>query len=174
MSEPFCDDERPLAIGYRLTRFAECGERFAAMPQAVGDAFGVADLLGHPKRPIDLVEAIARDLKVTVQTDGATKVAKVRSGDVVVQHIVIGPGGNTGWHTHPGPVIVLIASGTITLYDGDDPTWTGHPYAAGQSFVDIGSGHVHLGRKSERDGQPGTRRHVSGRPLRGQPADRRA
>jgi quercetin dioxygenase-like cupin family protein len=86
------------------------------------------------------------DLKVTVQTDGATKVAKVRSGDVVEQHIIIGPGGNTGWHTHPGPVIVLIASGTITLYDGDDPTCTGHPYTAGQSFVDIGSGHVHLGR----------------------------
>ena len=33
-----------------------------------------------------------------------------------------------------------------SLYDGDDPTCTGHPYATGQSFVDIGSGHVHLGR----------------------------
>jgi quercetin dioxygenase-like cupin family protein len=86
------------------------------------------------------------DLKVTVQTEGATKVAKVRSGDVLMQHILIGPGGNTGWHTHPGPVIVLIAAGTLTLYDGDDVTCTGHPYTAGQSFVDIGSGHVHLGR----------------------------
>ena len=86
------------------------------------------------------------DLKVTVQTDGSTKVAKVRSGDMAMQHIFIGPGGNTGWHTHPGPVIVLIASGSITLYDGDDPTCTGRPYTAGQSFVDIGSGHVHLGR----------------------------
>ena len=86
------------------------------------------------------------DLKVRVQTDGATKVANVRSGDVIEQRILIGPGGNTGWHTHPGPVIVSIALGTFTLFDGDDPTCTGHPYTAGQAFVDIGSGHVHLGR----------------------------
>ena len=87
------------------------------------------------------------DLKVTVQTDGATKVAKVRSGDVVEQHIIIGPGGNTGWHTHPGPSLVIVTQGTVAVYDGDDPTCTPHLYTAGtsnNSFLDIGGGDVHM------------------------------
>jgi quercetin dioxygenase-like cupin family protein len=86
------------------------------------------------------------DLKIKVQIDEATKVVHVGSGQVVMSHIVIGPGGQTGWHSHPGPAIVTIAAGTLTLYDGDDPTCTGRPYAAGEAFVDIGSGHVHRGR----------------------------
>jgi quercetin dioxygenase-like cupin family protein len=86
------------------------------------------------------------DLKIKVQIDDATQVVHVGSGQVVMSHIVIGPGGQTGWHSHPGPAIVTIASGTLTLYDGDDPTCTGRPYVAGEAFVDIGSGHVHRGR----------------------------
>ena len=86
------------------------------------------------------------DLKVKVQTDRATKVANVHTGDVVMQRLLLGPAGQTGWHSHPGPAIVMVHSGTFTVYDGDDPTCTGHPYTAGQAFVDIGSGHVHLGR----------------------------
>jgi hypothetical protein len=27
--------------------------------------------------------------------------------DAVVQQVVVGPGGFTGWHTHPGPAIVM-------------------------------------------------------------------
>ena len=86
------------------------------------------------------------DLKVTVQTDGSTKVAKVRSGDVVEQHIIIGPGGNTGWHTHPGPSVVLVKSGVATVYDGDDPSCAPKNYAAGSGFVDPGDGHIHMVR----------------------------
>jgi quercetin dioxygenase-like cupin family protein len=86
------------------------------------------------------------DLKVKVQVDGATQVAHVGSGQVVMSHLVLGPGGQTGWHSHPGPAIVTIASGSFTLYDGDDPTCTGRTYVAGEAFVDIGSGHVHRGQ----------------------------
>ena len=66
--------------------------------------------------------------------------------DTVMQRIEIGPGGHTGWHSHPGPVVVLVKSGELTLYDGDDPRCTGRTYAAGQAFMDIGQGHVHIGR----------------------------
>jgi quercetin dioxygenase-like cupin family protein len=66
--------------------------------------------------------------------------------DVVVQQVTLAPGGQTGWHTHPGPAIVVIKSGTFTLYDGDDPTCTGHAYGTGEVFVDRGYGHVHIGR----------------------------
>jgi len=54
--------------------------------------------------------------------------------------------GHTGWHSHPGPVVVLIKSGTMSFYDGDDPTCTVRTYSAGQAFIDHGQGHVHIAR----------------------------
>jgi quercetin dioxygenase-like cupin family protein len=79
--------------------------------------------------------------------DGHVKL-KVRHhrSDVVVQHVTIAPGGTSGWHTHPGPAVVVVKSGAFTLYDGDDPTCTGTTYSAGQVFIDPGRGHVHIGR----------------------------
>lgn len=69
-----------------------------------------------------------------------------RARETVVQQIVFSPGGQTGWHSHPGPVVVLIKTGTMTFYDGDDPTCSPHTYSAGQSFIDSGQGHVHIAR----------------------------
>ncbi len=66
--------------------------------------------------------------------------------ETVMQQIVIAPGGNTGWHSHPGPVVVLIKSGQMSFYDGDDPTCTARTYSAGQSFIDKGQGEVHIAR----------------------------
>ena len=53
----------------------------------------------------------------------------------------------TGWHTHPGPSFVIVTQGTITAYDGDDPSCTPHAYTANtanNAFVDPGGGHVHV------------------------------
>ncbi len=66
--------------------------------------------------------------------------------ETVMQQIVIAPGGHTGWHSHPGPVVVLIKSGQMSFYDSDDPTCTARIYTAGQSFIDSGQGHVHIAR----------------------------
>ncbi|SRR6266568_6362007 len=55
-------------------------------------------------------------------------------------------GGDTGWHTHSGPTLIIVTAGTITHYDGDDPTCTPHVYTAGMTFVDEGGGHVHIVR----------------------------
>src|SRR6476661_7359355 len=53
---------------------------------------------------------------------------------------------SSGWHTHPGPSLVVVTQGTVTAYDGDDPTCTPHIYSANgtNAFVDIGGGAVHL------------------------------
>ena len=53
---------------------------------------------------------------------------------------------SSGWHTHPGPSLVIVTQGTVTEYDGDDPSCTPHVYSASgrNSFVDIGSGAVHI------------------------------
>ena len=56
---------------------------------------------------------------------------------------------STGWHTHPGPSFVTVTLGSVTVYDGDDPTCTPHVYTAtssNNSFVDPGDGHVHIVR----------------------------
>jgi len=53
----------------------------------------------------------------------------------------------TGWHTHPGPSLVIVTKGTVTAYDGDDKTCTPHVYTANtpnNAFVDPGDGHVHI------------------------------
>jgi Cupin domain len=87
---------------------------------------------------------IAEPFKVKI--DGLLKLKTKGPIDVVDQTITIQPGGHTGWHSHPGPVLVVVKSGTFTLYDGDDPTCTPHAFNAGSTFVDQGGGHVHIGR----------------------------
>jgi len=64
--------------------------------------------------------------------------------DVYIQSNVWAPGGHTGWHTHPGHSLILVTTGTVTAYDGDDPTCTPHVYMQGQGFVDHGGDHVHI------------------------------
>jgi quercetin dioxygenase-like cupin family protein len=84
------------------------------------------------------------DMKIKIG-DGRQEVLHIPNArESVVQQIVISPGGQTGWHSHPGPVIVLIKTGAMTFYDGDDPTCSPITYSAGQSFIDSGQGHVHI------------------------------
>jgi hypothetical protein len=64
--------------------------------------------------------------------------------DTVIQQMVLAPGGHTGWHTHPGPAVVLIKSGTLTLYSLEKTGCVPRIYSAGQAFVDSGQGHMHL------------------------------
>jgi hypothetical protein len=61
------------------------------------------------------------------------------------------PGGYSGWHTHPGPSVVIVKSGVATVYDGDDPNCTPATYPAGSGFVDPGDGHVHMVRNEGAD-----------------------
>jgi len=60
--------------------------------------------------------------------------------DAAVQHIVLGPGEGPGWHTHAGPAVAIVKTGTFTLVDDDCSEQT---FTAGQVFVDEGFGHVH-------------------------------
>lgn len=87
------------------------------------------------------------DAKFKVRTEHGMQVSAVKDvAQAVVQEITLVAGGNTGWHSHPGPAIVVVSQGVLTVYDGDDPTCTGHTYGQGESFVDPGDGHVHIAR----------------------------
>ena len=65
--------------------------------------------------------------------------------DAVVRSLSIAPGGDTGWHSHPGPVFVLVSAGTGSFYHADDPTFTPAVCPAGTGFVEAG-GDVHIFR----------------------------
>ena len=54
-------------------------------------------------------------------------------------------GAHSGWHTHPGPSLITVISGELTVYEADSCT-TPTVYHAGESFTDIGCGDVHLVR----------------------------
>ena len=58
--------------------------------------------------------------------------------DIAVANIVVPPGGHSGWHKHPSPVLVVVTGGTITFYHGNDPTCSGTPHPAGTAFVEEG------------------------------------
>ena len=61
---------------------------------------------------------------------------------------IVQPGGYFGWHQHGGPSWIIVTQGTLTFYDGDDPTCTGHPVTAGgpnSAFLDTGD-HTHNAR----------------------------
>jgi quercetin dioxygenase-like cupin family protein len=60
------------------------------------------------------------------------------ASDLYVLQNTISPGGTFGWHSHPGPSLVIIKSGTATFYMADDPTCPPHVLQAGQGFVDDG------------------------------------
>jgi quercetin dioxygenase-like cupin family protein len=78
--------------------------------------------------------------------DSKVKIQVEQPSDVYVVRNTVPPGGYSGWHTHPGPSVVLVKSGTATVYNGDDPNCTPVTYAAGTGFIDEGGGHMHMVR----------------------------
>jgi hypothetical protein len=65
--------------------------------------------------------------------------------DVAVQTITFQPGGQSGWHTHPGPVFISVVEGTMTFYESDDPTCSPIVRHTGEGFLDTGE-HAHIAR----------------------------
>jgi quercetin dioxygenase-like cupin family protein len=60
--------------------------------------------------------------------------------DVSADDLVIQAGGFTGWHTHPGPILVTIKSGTVVWVDGVACSAT--TYQAGDTFIEPAN-HLH-------------------------------
>lgn len=93
------------------------------------------------------------DIKFKVKGGPEDVIHVPEAADTVMHQITIQPAvnnggviGHTGWHSHPGPVVVLVTAGEMSFYDGDDPTCTVRTYTAGQAFIDSGQGHVHIAR----------------------------
>ena len=76
-----------------------------------------------------------RDWGVMIKTRGLS--------DVYFTHLEIPPGGHGGWHSHPGPSIIAVKSGTATFYDDCIDPEIPMVFPAGTGFVED-AGCVHL------------------------------
>ncbi|HEX5110837.1 MAG TPA: hypothetical protein VFV95_20440 [Vicinamibacterales bacterium] len=85
------------------------------------------------------------DMKFKVEKGGEEVIHVTGTKQTVMQQIILAPGGQTGWHSHPGPALALIKSGALTLYSGESGACESQTYAAGKAFLEPGQGHVHLG-----------------------------
>ena len=65
--------------------------------------------------------------------------------DIAVQRIVFQPGGQSGWHSHPGPVFISVVEGTMTFYESGDPDCAPIVRHAGEGYLDVGD-HAHIAR----------------------------
>ena len=83
------------------------------------------------------------DMKIKLKhPGGGTMVVNVGDPSRTVDvKYTVQPGAQFPWHSHYGPVIVNIISGSLTYVDSDACGET--TYSPGQAFVDAGHGHVH-------------------------------
>lgn len=68
--------------------------------------------------------------------------------EVRVSRLTFIGGGQSGWHTHPGPGLITVTSGSIVAYDGGDPLCPSKTYNAGDTLIDEGGDDVHLIRNA--------------------------
>jgi quercetin dioxygenase-like cupin family protein len=71
---------------------------------------------------------------IEMQTRGAR--------DSLMARLEFGANGTTGWHTHPGPVIVEVASGQLTLRFATRTGCSTQTFGPGQGFIETG-GQIH-------------------------------
>ena len=89
--------------------------------------------------------SLGRFGEMKINTDDVKLKTKGDSDVYVVRNTVV-PGGQSGWHYHPGPSLITVVQGTATFYDGDDPTCTPRVFPAGSGVIDdsVDASHVHL------------------------------
>jgi quercetin dioxygenase-like cupin family protein len=112
----------------------------------------VGTALGTPSSPLTVEQArgplVDRALDVSMDFENGSEVELKTKGpiDVAVQRIAVDPEETFGWHSHPGPTIVTVLRGTLTLYHADNCT-VGIDYMAGQSFSNLPH-EIHLARNN--------------------------
>ncbi|BAJ26551.1 hypothetical protein KSE_07110 [Kitasatospora setae KM-6054] len=74
-----------------------------------------------------------------------TAVGRPGGTSLSLRRVDIAPGQSTGWHYHPGPMVVIVGSGTLTLTSAEGTV----ERPTGSAFVEAaGPGHVHNGHNT--------------------------
>ena len=91
--------------------------------------------------PVGFLAAHNRVAEVPVSA--FARAAAADGAEVTVQHIRLAPNQAIPWHTHPGPVFVLIERGAFTYEYAQGSQCLRTTYEAGTGFVDPGFGKTH-------------------------------
>jgi hypothetical protein len=107
----------------------------AAVVALVATALVVVPAVATPPSPEVITTSIGMgrfaDIDTNVKTDidpgpatefWRARIKAKRSSDLYVLQNTIPPGKTFGWHSHPGPSLVIVKSGTATFYLAADPT----------------------------------------------------
>ena len=92
---------------------------------------------------------------ITAKVLGAASVEKpftvrtTKSAGLLTMQVTGAPGADFGWHYHPAAAAVIVAKGTLSVYGSGDPSCAGHPYSAGEGFIEPAN-HVHRARNEEK------------------------
>ncbi len=78
-----------------------------------------------------------------VPVSAFARAAAADGAEVTVQHIRLVANQRIPWHTHPGPVFVLVERGAFTYEYAQGTRCIRTTYEAGSGFVDPGFGEVH-------------------------------
>lgn len=123
------------------------GKRLLVLGLATAVASGGVALAGHVATqdpatvPVGFLAAHNRVADVPVSA--LARAAAADGAEVTVQHIRLAPNQPIPWHTHPGPVFVLIERGAFTYEHPQGSKCLSTTYRAGQGFVDPGFGQAH-------------------------------
>lgn len=105
---------------------------------AIGVALGLVALMAGVGSATDPTGGATSTLLAQGSVPRSFPIQTVKGTDTVVAQNVFPPGASSGWHSHPGIAVVVVASGQITLYRepvGGGPCGV-HTYKAGQSFLE--------------------------------------
>lgn len=116
---------RRLAIAV-IVSVAAVAAAAATIALASAGSGAATTILGHRATLADSVKV--NEDRIKFQTKDPT--------DLVVQRVTFQPGGYSGWHSHPGVVMVVVESGHVTTHDANCQTTT---YGPGQAFVESGT-----------------------------------
>jgi quercetin dioxygenase-like cupin family protein len=137
--------------GSRRTKRAELILGTTLLMLAAAAAVNVIPSAADPPPPPIVAEPLTPrsvfpdevDMKIKLKhPGGGTMVVHVGDPSRTVDvKYTVQPGAQFPWHSHYGPVIVNIISGSLTYVPAG--TCEERTYSPGESFVDAGHGHVH-------------------------------
>lgn len=90
-------------------------KRLAGIGALLALAVSAGTALATPPSGITSAPVLARGTNQTAQV-----VAGAANTDVVTTQLTLAPGATTGWHSHPGPVTVVVTAGTLSFWRTPD------------------------------------------------------
>src|SRR5262249_42620018 len=106
---------------------------FVTICAAASLAYAALPSTSVPPDQVPLGTLVGQTAVNVLSVDAFTRAINQAHGtNSVLQHVRFAPGQSAGWHTHPGPNIVVVVAGSVTLTDEHCNVTT---YGPGEGFA---------------------------------------